>query len=209
MSIFRPQSTQSSGGSKFLGVQPVGIIGFEDESDKWDWADIYLTLTLKIEGSEYERALKIAGSLEHDNDGNVTGGSVLNRLYKLFDVIDCHAGINLKGEWEHADDGPIDIVDHLNENFANTDNFPDDEPKYDYLAYLYKKQPKRTGSKAYTEVWPKLALNTSAGRQSLTSDMNFLKRKGYLKEATEDDVSSNGTVERTTEVSEAAGIEAL
>jgi hypothetical protein len=210
MSIFRPKSTQSSGGSKFLGVQSVGILEFRDESDKWDWADIYLSVTLKVEGSEYERVMKVAGSLDRDGSGNITGGSVLNRLYNLFDTIGCHAGINLKGEWEHEEEGSIEIEDYLNQNHVHVGSFPDDDPKFEYLAYLYKKQPKRPGSKAYTEVWPKLALNTAAGRKSLTSDMNYLRKKGYLKEVTEDTVSTNGTATPTPKAqAETTGVEVL
>ena len=59
MAVFRPASAQRSD-SKFIGIQPVGIVTFTDESSKWDWADIYIRITLKVEGSDFERAMKIA-----------------------------------------------------------------------------------------------------------------------------------------------------
>mgnify|MGYP003152406431 CR=1 FL=1 len=131
MAVFRPQSTLHSG-SKFIGIQPVSIVEFTDESGRWDWADIYIRITMKVQGSDFERAMKVAGSLDRDNDGNITGGSVLNRMYRIFDVIGCKAGVNLRGAWEDHDGKEIkDVEKYLNSNFVNTGTFPDDDPKFD------------------------------------------------------------------------------
>ena len=216
MALYRPKSSQHSG-SKFLGIQSVGIVEFSDESGRWDWADIYIRITMKIQGSEYERAMKIAGSLDRDPEGSVNGGSVLNRMYRIFDVIGCKAGVNLRGEWEDHDGKAIkDIEKYLNDNFVHTGTFPDDDPKFEYLAYVYRKRATKPGGKVYEEVWPKLALNTVAGKRDLTSDINFLTRKGHIKEATDDDVpfSTNGTVDATASTTDAshvdsAGVETL
>ena len=214
MAVFRPKSAQHSG-SKFIGIQPVGIVEFTDESGKWDWADIYIRMTLKVEGSDFERAMKIAGSLDRDPEGNITGGSVLNRMYRIFDIIGCRAGVTVQGGWETHDGEEIkNIEKYLNDNFVSTGKFPDDDPKFEYLAYVYKKRPSKPGGKVYEEVWPKLAANTVAGKRNITNDINFLTKKGHIKEATADDVEliSNGTVEATaspTEHVEAAGVETL
>ena len=214
MAVFRPKSA-NSGTSRFVGIHPVGVVSFTDESGKWDWADIYIRVTLKIEGSEFERDMKIAGSLERDHEGNITGGSVLNRMYLIFDVMGCRAGVNLQGGWETHDGKEIkDIEKYLNDNFVHVGAFPDDDPKFEYLAYVYKKRPSKPGGKVYEEVWPKLAANTVAGKRNITNDINFLTKKGHIKEATDDDGPhvGYGTVEPTashTAPPEAAGIETL
>ena len=211
MAVFRPKSSQHSG-SKFIGIQPVGIVEFVDESSKWDWADIYLRVVLKVEGSDFERSMKVAGSLERDHEGNITGGSVLNRMYRIFDVIGCRAGVNLRGEWEDEGNKSIkDIEKYLTDNFVRTGKFPDDDPKFEYLAYVYKKRPTKPGGKVYEEVWPKLALNTVAGKRNLTNDINFLTKKGHIKEATVDDdapFSTNGTASATASTTDLSHVEA-
>ena len=211
MAVFRPKSAQHSG-SKFIGIQPVGIVEFVDESSKWDWADIYLRVVLKVEGSDFERSMKVAGSLERDHEGNITGGSVLNRMYRIFDVIGCRAGVNLRGEWEDEGNKSIkDIEKYLTDNFVRTGKFPDDDPKFEYLAYVYKKRPTKPGGKIYEEVWPKLALNTVAGKRNLTNDINFLTKKGHIKEATVDDdapFSTNGTASATASTTVLSHVEA-
>ena len=211
MAVFRPKSAQHSG-SKFIGIQPVGIVEFVDESSKWDWADIYIRVVLKVEGSDFERSMKVAGSLERDHEGNITGGSVLNRMYRIFDVIGCRAGVNLRGEWEDEDSKGIkNIEKYLTDNFVRTGSFPDDDPKFEYLAYVYKKRPTKPGGKVYEEVWPKLALNTVAGKRNLTNDINFLTKKGHIKEATVDDdapFSTNGTASATASTTDLSHVEA-
>ena len=210
MAVFRPKSAQHSG-SKFIGIQPVGIVEFVDESSKWDWADIYIRVVLKVEGSDFERSMKVAGSLERDHEGNITGGSVLNRMYRIFDVIGCRAGVNLRGEWEDEDSKEIkNIEKYLTDNFVRTGSFPDDDPKFEYLAYVYKKRPTKPGGKVYEEVWPKLALNTVAGKRNLTNDINLLTKKGHIKEATDDNVpfSTNGTADATASTADVLQVEA-
>ena len=211
MAVFRPKSSHHSG-SKFIGIQPVGIVEFVDESSKWDWADIYLRVVLKVEGSDFERSMKVAGSLERDHEGNITGGSVLNRMYRIFDVIGCRAGVNLRGEWEDEGNKSIkDIEKYLTDNFVRTGKLPDDDPKFEYLAYVYKKRPTKPGGKVYEEVWPKLALNTVAGKRNLTNDINFLTKKGHIKEATVDDdapFSTNGTASATASTTDLSHVEA-
>ena len=214
MALYRPKSAQHSS-SKFLGIQPVGIVEFIDESGKWDWADIYIRMTMRIDGSEFERAMKVAGSLDRDHENNITGGSVLNRMYRIFDVIGCRAGVTVQGNWETHDGEAIkDIEKYLNDNFVHAGAFPNDDPKFEYLAYVYKKRPTKPGGKVYEEVWPKLVVNTVAGKRNITNDINFLTKKGHIKEATADDVThtGNGTVGTTASLAdhvETAGVDTL
>ena len=97
MAIFRPTMNSSA---SYFGICAIALNNFEDKSAEFDWADIFIDVTVNQEGSEYTRNIKIAGSLEKDAKGNITGGSVLKRMYKFFDVIGCTAGLNVKGKWE-------------------------------------------------------------------------------------------------------------
>jgi len=187
MAIFKPEMTESSG-NKFTGINKFAIINFEDKSGMFDWADLYLEVEVKQEHSDYTRKLQIKGSFEKDSSGNITGGSVLKRLYTFFDAIHCKAGINVKGEWEDENGDKIeDIADYLNQR--GTDGDVETVSTYRYLAYFYKEQPKKPGAKAYTTVWPKVYFATDENVGKLQKDIDWLKSKGYLKELT-DEVAS-------------------
>ena len=92
MAIFKPAMTESTGGNKFTGICKFAVISFADKSDMFDWADLYLEVEVKQEHSDYTRKLQIKGSFEKDASGNITGGSVLKRLYNFFDANGCTAG---------------------------------------------------------------------------------------------------------------------
>ena len=100
MAIVKPKI--SSGGNKFYGVCEATIIGYEDKSAKFDWADVFIEVEVRLKDSEFTKKMQICGELERTGE-EVTGGSVLNRMYKFFDAIDCKAGINLKGDFEDED----------------------------------------------------------------------------------------------------------
>ena len=185
MAIFKPEITESTGGNKFTGICKFAIINFEDKSDMFDWADLYLDVEVKQEHSDYSRKLQIIGSFEKDSSGNITGGSVLKRLYTFFDAIGCKAGINVKGEWEDEDGNKIlDIASYLNKGAVDGDI--ESVSTYRYLAYFYKEQPKKPGAKSYTTVWPKVYVSNDANQIKLKSDIDWLKGKGYLKELTDE-----------------------
>ncbi len=185
MAIFKPAMTESTGGNKFTGICDFAIISYEDKSDMFDWADLYLDIEVKQEHSDYTRKLQIKGSFEKDSSGNITGGSVLKRLYTFFDAIGCTAGLNVKGEWEDEDGNKIEnIADYLNK--GGTDGDVDTVSAYRYIAYFYKEQPKKPGAKAYTTVWPKVYFNTDENKAKLKKDIDWLKSKGYLKELTDE-----------------------
>ena len=189
MAIFRPEM---SSGSSFYGICEIALNNFEDKSSQFDWADIFINVTVNQKGSEYTRDIKIAGSLERDGGGNITGGSVLKRMYVFFDAIGCKAGLNVKGEWEDAEGKPIkDIASYLNTHFAQV-AMPDAGLDYNYLAYIYKEKPKKDGDKAWTRTYHKIYQNSEANRAKLDDDIKWLKGKGVIKEATDLPVQQNG-----------------
>jgi hypothetical protein len=185
MAIFKPAMTESTGGNKFTGICKFAVISFADKSDMFDWADLYLEVEVKQEHSDYTRKLQIKGSFEKDASGNITGGSVLKRLYNFFDAIGCTAGLNVKGEWEAEDGTKIDnIVDYLNKGASDGD--VETVSSYRYLAYFYKEQPKKPGAKSYVNVWPKVYWASDENTAKLQSDIDWLKSKGYLKELSDE-----------------------
>ena len=185
MAIFKPAMTESTGGNKFTGICKFAVISFADKSDMFDWADLYLEVEVKQEHSDYTRKLQIKGSFEKDASGNITGGSVLKRLYNFFDAIGCTAGLNVKGQWEAEDGTKIDsIVDYLNKGASDGD--AETVSSYRYLAYFYKEQPKKPGAKSYVNVWPKVYWASDENTAKLQSDIDWLKSKGYLKELSDE-----------------------
>jgi len=180
MALFKPEITTSKGG--FLGIKEMGIVQFKDRGGEYDWADIYLSVEVAIPNSKYTNTLDIKGSLDKAPNGDISGGTVLTRLYRLFESIGCSAGINLQGKWE-TDDGEIipDIASYLNERFAEG-GFPDlTEAPMNYVGYIYKSQNLKT-RKVYTEVYPRLFPNTDKGKQEMASLVTWLKQKGRIKE---------------------------
>tara|TARA_R100001594_G_scaffold89766_2_gene124196 strand:- start:3013 stop:3627 length:615 start_codon:yes stop_codon:yes gene_type:complete len=184
MALFKPKGAMSDGGgNKFMGVCEMAVISFEDKSADFDWADIFIVATVAIKDSEYNRDIKIRGSFDKDAKGNITGGSVLNRMYKFFGDIGCSAGVNVKGEWETEDGTKIkDIAKYLNDNHAMT-VLPGAEPDLTHVGYVYKEENKKTG-KAYNTVHYRLFPNNSNGKVDLASHVKWMKTNGYLKEAT-------------------------
>ena len=51
-------------------------------------------------------------------------------------------------------------------------------------------KPKEKGGKVYTRVFHKIQHNDDKGRLQLESDVKWFKNKGFLKEATEEDIST-------------------
>ena len=188
MAILKTVTTEfSNDNNTFLGICKFAIMGFEDKSGMFDWADLYIEVEVKQEHSDYTRKLQIKGSFEKDDKGNISGGSVLRRMYAFFDAIGCTAGLNVEGKWEDEKGEKIDnIKDYLSKSFI-TKGTADFEPQsYDYLAYFYKEQPKKPGAKSYTTVWPKVYRSSEENYNKLKSDIDWLKGKGYLKELTDE-----------------------
>ena len=184
MALFKPKNLNSgTGGNKFMGICEMGIMGFTDRSADFDWADIFIEVEVGILDSDYSRTIRIRGSFDKDAKGTISGGSVLNRMYKFFGDIGCTAGINQKGGWESQDGKAIkDIAKYLNDNHCSEETIPGTTPSLDYLGYVYKELNKKSG-KSYTTVHYRLFPNTSAGNVDLASHVKWLKTNGYLKEA--------------------------
>ena len=186
MAIFKPEMKESNP-NRFYGVCELKLEQFEEKSDLFDWADIFIDVVVRQKGSEYTRNIKLAGSFDKDSNGNITGGSVLKRMYKFFDVIGCTAGLNVKGTWESEEGIEIsNIAEYLNDNFITPIN------DYDYIGYVYKELPKKPGDKAWTRVYPKIYQNTTENKLKLYEDIKWLKGKGYLKEFTDEPANSSG-----------------
>ena len=184
MAIFKPESSGSF--TDYLGICEIALMSFTDKSKDFEWADIFIEVTVKEKGSDYDKPLQIKGSLEREN-GVVTGGSVLKRMYHFFEQIGCSAGINVQGNWEDENGDEIkDIASYLNEKFACI-SMPDSPPdSYPYIAYFYKEQPKVPGGKSYTRVFTKAYQNKDENKAKLENDVNWMKSKGYLKEMTDE-----------------------
>lgn len=178
MALFKPEVKESV---SFNGVCECNIVGFEDKSADYDWADVCINVLTRQRGSDYNRVLQIKGNVEKDAvNGTVTGGDLFNRLYRFFGVIGCDAGLNIKGDWEDANGNDIaDIADFLTARYAvDETNITD----YPYVGYFYKTQPKTPGGDSYNRALGVLELNNSAGNAKLQSDVDWRKSKGYLKE---------------------------
>jgi len=186
MALFKPETTSTTSG--FSGVCECNIVKIVDKSDMFDWADIYLEVQLLQNGSKYTRSANILGEVEKDAKGIITGGSVIKRMYTFFAAIGCDAGINVQGEWEDADGNKIDdIAEYLNKYTTKWDG---DSLGSDgkYLAYFYKQQPKKPGDKAYGRAHYKLYPVGNGNEAKLQSDIDWMKSKGYIKEATEEPI---------------------
>ena len=181
MAIFKPANT-TGGSNKFLGICEIAIMGFKDRSTEFDWADLYLDVTVKPKNSEYTRNIQIKGSFERDSSNKITGGSVFKRLYMFFDAIGCKAGLTIDNTWEDEDGETIEnIAQYLEDNFLSC-VIPDTDPKYDFLAYVYREKPKKTGDKAWTRVYHKVYKNIEGNSAKLEDDVKWLKDKGVIKE---------------------------
>tara|TARA_R100000664_G_C2760174_1_gene151036 strand:- start:29788 stop:30411 length:624 start_codon:yes stop_codon:yes gene_type:complete len=198
MAIIKPTSKGSSGGGNFYGICDIEVLGFNDKSSNFEWADIYLEVIVKQKGSDYTKTIRLAGSLERDPDGSVKGGSVLNRLYHFFDVLGCSCGINAQGKWETEDGQPIDdIAKYLTDKHSI--GFNSEPTNFPYLAYVYKEKPKQVGGKVFTRVHHKINVNTEEGRRKLADDIKWFKDKGFIKEASLEQ-SSHASKEELDEV---------
>ena len=181
MALFKPESS-GNGGVNYYGICDIAILGFEDKSSQFDWADIYLDVTVKQKGSDYTKSIRINGSFEREANGSIKGGSVLNRLYHFFDIVGVKAGVNAAGGWETEDGTEIEnIAEYLSKNHSVGHDTPIKE--FPFVAYVYKEKPKQPGGKVFTRVHHKINVNSPAGKKKLEDDMNWMRNKGFLKEA--------------------------
>ena len=124
MAIFKPEVTSNSNFTSFTGVCELGITGFTDKSQDFDWADLFIEILVKQKGSDYDRTIQIKGELSREN-GKITGGSILKRMYHVFDQLGCKAGITLDGNWEdqtQLDRTETDLGSNFKFSWAGTDS---------------------------------------------------------------------------------------
>ena len=100
MAIFKPEttSTTTTPKSSYLGAIEVGPVGFKDRSGDFpgqDWAEIFLEIELSVKGSEYTNKMSLLGRLDKDAEGKIVGGSVLKRMYNIFDMIGFKGGLTI------------------------------------------------------------------------------------------------------------------
>ena len=199
MALFRPTPKKTEGlegTSKYSGVCEIGIVNFEDKSENFDWADIYIDIECALKDSKYTRTMQLVGELEREASGKVTGGSVLDRVYRIFDAIGCTAGINIDGEWEDEQGNPIqDIAAYLNTHHCS--NFmPDTPPVLDFVGYVYKKKNPKTET-VFNTMLTKLYPNTTKGIEDMASYVKWMQKNGFLKEVT--DAPTSNTVKVSAE----------
>ena len=186
------RSTITSGGN-WLGIKQAGLVSVRDESERFDWADVYLVLEFQVTGSQYTRPCKITGSFEHAADGTIEDGPLLKRITYMCDALGWNGGIDQHGNWLTEDEKPIEDI-----GMFLTTNFGNDTPKEDYVIYVYKEKGKN--GKTYTRVHNRFMTNNEHNQKDLQQYINYMKEKGYIKEVTDDGKAPAANGELPTEV---------
>ena len=173
MAIMR--SAIKSGGADWLGIKTGTFTKVRDESSKYDWADVYLLCEFMVDGSEYPRVLKIAGSFEKNPDGTIQDCTLLKRITFLFDALGEQGGVNQHGKWVDSSEDEIpNIGSYLEMQYAGAE----------CCIYVYRELAKN--GNAYTRVHNKVLKAGNGSAEELQGYIDFLKKKGYLKEAPAD-----------------------
>ena len=176
MAIMR--SKPSGGKPSWLGIKEAGILSFRDDSSKFDWADVYITVEFEVEDSDYTREMKVAGSFEKNADGTIKDCPLLKKITYLTTALGWDGGVNHKGQWVDNLEQPIpNIAEFLTSNFGTPV-----APSKDYVIYVYREMAKN--GKAYTRVHNKIMKKGNGAIDELDSYIKYLQSKGYIKEAT-------------------------
>ena len=85
MARYRPEAAKS-GAASWLGFQSAQIIAYEDRSAEFDWADLFLDVTLKTT-SQYPVNYALKGTYDREDSGEIKDSSLLKRIYYLLDAI--------------------------------------------------------------------------------------------------------------------------
>ena len=169
MAIMR--SEVKKGGGDWLGIKTGTISKITDDSAKYDWADVYLIVEFNVEGSDYSRVMKIAGSYDKETNGQIKDCSLLKKITFFFDAIGEQGGPNHLGQWVNEKEEPItDIVAHLNQYIGKQ-----------LTIFVYKELAKN--GQAYTRVHNKVLKVAHNSVEELEGYINFLRSKGFIKEA--------------------------
>ena len=71
------------------------------------------------------------------------------------------------------------------------------EPPLNFYIYVYKEAPKKPGDKIYKRVLGKICSNDAKGKSDLASYVTYMQQKGYLKEASSEDVAKVPTTQQS------------
>lgn len=187
MALFKPEKKESTG--DWTGYKQMGIESITDKSDQFDWADVYLEFAMKVEGSKYPRNMYLSGSFDREDDGSLKDSGLFRRIYHVFDILGFDGGLNIKGEWENSDGTKIDDIGKtLSDKYAP--DVPFDDPKMNLIGYVYREAPRKGGNgKIFTRVHHYIHHNTNEGMAFIKDRINFLRTKGFIKEASEDQIN--------------------
>ena len=173
MSIMR--SEIKSGGMDWLGVKTGKLSKITDLASKYDWADVYLNCEFEVEGSQYPRVLKIAGSFDKNPNGTIKDCTLLRKLTYFLDAVGENGGVNQNGEWVDEKEETInDIANYLETQYAGTD----------MTIYVFRELAK--DGKAYTRIHNKVLAKSNTSETKLQDYIDFLKSKNFIKEAPAD-----------------------
>lgn len=195
------QTTTSSKGGDFTGYFEAGVVKVEDKSGQYDWADCWIDVTFNIKGSQFPQVHSIKGSFDKNPDGTLEINKVIRHFNYFKDAIGFKGGINTEGLWETIDgDSITNIEDALNEHIksVNGSDNPMLEPPHHFYIYIYREAPKKAGDKSYKRVLGKIATNDPKGKEDLKSYVTYMDQKGYLKEASAEDVAKFTTSKSKT-----------
>lgn len=205
MAIYRPDSAdtldvKTSNPGDFRGVQKVALVKFEDKSDKFDWCDFLIDFHVQTPISKFPDKGSLIITFDKDSEGKLVHGSekngrALKKLYNFIDTIGCTLGVDVYGNWINSNGDRVESI----EEYLNKNHTTGDLNQTDYFAYIYKEAPKQQGGKSYTKVHHKMYKSRAGNDTKLQDDVNWLKEKGYLKEATHDSFSAP---KRTDDVSD-------
>jgi len=171
---FRPQEMETSTGS-YLGIIPATITNFEDRTKEFDWADMFVDITLQSPNSQYPYTMSVLGSYDKEPDGSIKSCSLLKRAYNFFDAIGFEGGPDKTGTI-------VDKTGNVIESFEKHlhDNYLKQLVNKTFFIYAYKGLAKN--GKSYTQVYPKLGTD----EKDFEGYVNFLKSKNLIKEVSED-----------------------
>jgi len=189
---YKPEQAKSfkNGGTPpWLGYQSAKVISFKDESDQYDWADVYLVIELRTAGSEYPVRMRINGSFERDEEGLIMNNSLLKKFYSIADAIGFGGGFDNAGDWvTKTDDGIENIAEFLNSNYTDTTG----SEVYPYTIYVYKTKvmdKKSNEEKVWTRVVERMAQTANQKQmKSLEGYVKWAKDNDVIKEHVQEEV---------------------
>jgi len=195
----------SSSNNDFTGYFEAGVMKVEDKSDQYDWADIWVDVHFTLKGSQFPQVHAIKGSFDKEADGTIQANKMVRHFNYFKDAIGFSGGINTEGEWETEDGQPIDdICDALNRhiNTMNGSDNPMLEAPLNFYIYLFREAPKKSGDRVYKRVLGKICSNDAKGKAELQSYVTYMQQKGFIKEASAEDVAKGPSTTTTASADE-------